>query len=151
MLSNLRRRLRISSKLPLVFLTLCVVSVSSGCGPGLQVTACVVDTPNNGFQCINSKKKKSYVPFSLGGLLKCASPRDTEDYLKACQQHRVIPIPLCHIHGGDFLCINPDQTQFTQSYESSDNYFCMTDADRKRVQERCFATGTEGLFTKSSI
>lgn len=125
-------KLRVS--LP-IFLSLLV-----SCAHGVVITVCVVDSQNKGFQCVKQDQKDGYfLPFEKGSDLLCASPSDTEDFMKACKQHNVINITLCSINGESFLCKGPGTMDmpYPISQLAGDNFVCLNPQDRKRVIERC--------------
>lgn len=100
------------------------------------MTGCVVDSAHEGFQCANSKKK-FFVPFKDGEGLQCASSADTESFLKACKDHHVIEITLCSYVEPRFLCTEPSGNKYQDIPDHVDNYFCLSEKDKKRVIERC--------------
>jgi hypothetical protein len=74
----------------------------------------------------------------MGIDLICASPQDSEDFLKECKAGKVIEIPLCSYapHEAAFLCaFYASKTSLTP--EQADNYFCLLPKDRKRLIQRC--------------
>lgn len=102
-----------------------------------------MDLKSQGYQCITEPNIKSFKTWKQGQEvgLKCASPQETEDFLKACkQQHQVLPITLCHYIPDGFTCVDPDGHQFPLDWNAADNYFCMDDQDWKRTRERCGST-----------
>ncbi len=118
-------------------LLLGVLGTSSSCAHGgPDVTGCVVDSASLGFQCANSKTKY-YITFEQGKDLLCASPSDIEDFLKACKDKKVILITLCRFDTPLFTCTKSPGEQFQDVPEHMDNYFCLSQKDRKRVIERC--------------
>ena len=126
-------------------LTLCaLLALLNGCNPGLQTQLCIVDAPLQGFDCVNSQKQKTFVKFADGLSLKCASPEDTEDFLKACENHQILPITLCNVQMNSivtFVCLEPNGMKYSVPIPDVDNFVCMTDQDRKRVEDRCLAAG----------
>ncbi len=117
-------------------LLLVTFATLNSCSHGLNVTGCVVDAKNEGFQCATSKKK-FFIPFEKGTQLKCASPADTEALLKACKAHQVMDVTVCSYVEPRFLCTETNGNQYQDIPDHVDNYFCLSDKDRKRLFERC--------------
>ena len=104
---------------------------------GARVTVCVVDAPNSLFQCSDDKKQFSKT-LEEGRNLKCSSPAETESFLKACKQGKVLDMTLCtYQHSIEFSCIDPQKNEQMVSLDDVDNYFCVTDQHKKRIIERC--------------
>lgn len=103
------------------------------------MTACTVDPANRGFQCYSSKNKYSLIPFSEGANLQCASSQETEAFMKACAEHKVIPVTLCsYVPGLDqFRCMSPDKVESLISIDEASSHACMSEKDRRRLSERC--------------
>lgn len=58
----------------------------SACGSGPKVTICVSDPANNGFQCVDHKKKSFFLPYADSENYLALSPDDAKlllDYCKA--------------------------------------------------------------------
>jgi hypothetical protein len=101
------------------------------------VAGCVVDNTSSGYQCVY-KKKEYFVPFSQSESLQCASPDDTESFLKACKKGQVLKVTLCHYFAPNgFECESPLGVKSIIPVEAANNYFCLSSKDMKRVQERC--------------
>lgn len=111
---------------------------------GPAITGCVVDVKNQAFQCVTYPKAKSVVPFSKGLKLECASPGDVEDMLKACKNHEILQVTYCTLDSDlkGFTCKPPSGPSFFLDVNNGDNYFCMSDQDRKRTLERCKSATT---------
>lgn len=126
---------------PALWMILFVTFVSCAQPGGPIVTGCVVSGKNPallGFQCVTEGGPSFFKPLAQGYDLKCASPHDFEDALKACRNHQVLTITLCSLEAvGDFLCIDPQLNQFHLSLSDADNYFCLSEEDRQRVIQRC--------------
>ncbi len=85
-------------------------------------------------------KKKSFIPLAEGQKLNCASPTELEDFLRACENHKLIDVEICHFNHAEqgFECVNPDDHKsILISVEDADNYFCVSDRDLARIKERC--------------
>lgn len=115
----------------------------SRCAPGTGpvVTGCIVsgkDVSHLGFQCVTENGPSSFKPLDQGYDLKCTSPTDFEDALKACRNNQVLSITLCNYAAdGIFHCIDPQYRLFTLTLLQADNYFCLSEQDRQRVIQRC--------------
>lgn len=124
--------------MPLVLLLVPFALLSNGCKNGPVITGCVVDSKLSGYQCVY-KKKEFFTPFEKSGDLKCASPLDTEEYLKACKKGNVLIVTLCSFVKGEFECVSPIGGKVTVPASEVDNYFCLGEKDRNRIQHRCEA------------
>lgn len=56
-----------------------------GCGSGPKVTICVSDPENNGFQCVDPKKKSFFLPYDKSENYIAMSPDDLETVLTYCK------------------------------------------------------------------
>lgn len=109
----------------------------ASCGhSGPLITACVVDAKNEGFQCAQ-KDKKFFIKFEDGTNLICVSPTDIEQLLKACKQHKIIQTTECKWTEARFLCVDPDGNHHQEIPDLIDNYFCVSEKDKRRILERC--------------
>ena len=107
---------------------------------GPAITACTVDVDKNGFDCVTYPSKKSFIAFSLGLDLLCASPEDTEDFLKACkEQNQILPITYCQLSIFEkyFTCTDPNGETSELPVKDADNYFCVSELNLKRIKQRC--------------
>lgn len=114
----------------------------SDCAHGPVVTVCVVDSQNQGYQCRKNdgKDKGHFVSFLQAQQpLECASPADTELFIKNCQQHIVVPITYCRYlpRDSDFGCTSPEGASLFIKIQDADNYVCMSPLDEARVLQRC--------------
>jgi hypothetical protein len=111
----------------------------SNCASGPKVNVCIVDSKNDGYQCVNYKKKEYFLTFPEQLDLVCASPYDTEAFLKACKAGSVLTVTLCsyQIESGQFQCQDPLGKTFLLDVDKADNYLCLSAQHRKRVIERC--------------
>ncbi len=117
---------------------MCFGGLVNNCAHGVRTQICVVDTVNLGFQCVSDDHKTGfYLPFDKGTDLLCASPAQTESFLKACKEHHPIDITLCSYRDASFLCTNSTGERIIIPPHEADNYFCLTPRDRARVLERC--------------
>jgi hypothetical protein len=98
----------------------------------------VVDAKANGYQCVY-KKKEFFLPVEKSGDLKCASPWDTEEYLKACKKGNVLLVTLCGYVKGEFECVSPHGGKVMLPITAVENFFCLSEKDRNRIQHRCEA------------
>ena len=113
-----------------------ILSVILGSGAsGPKVRVCMVDAKNLGYQCVDSKNRKSFRP--LDEDVGCSSPYDTEAFLKACKDGEILPITVCRYHYPHFYCEEPGGGQYFITVNAADNYACVSDQHRKRIQERC--------------
>lgn len=119
-----------------LFLGLFAVLVNN-CGPkGLDLLVCIVDAKSLGFQCSKDQGATGqFILFEQGVALECASPEDTEKFLKACKDHKVVEVTICSysVEKKSFVC--EDGTLI--SIEKADNYVCLSPKDRTRLLERC--------------
>ncbi len=116
----------------------CLGVLASSCAHGLRTTVCIVDYNNSGFQCSGEKKKLAYfLAFEKGKDLLCYSPTDTENFVKACKDHIILPVTSCSYSNGAFLCIDPSKGSFYISPLQASNYFCLSPRDHSRLIERC--------------
>lgn len=116
--------------------------VSCGHG-GPKVDVCIVDVQSKGYQCADANQKGYFVRFDDSHDLGCASPGETESFLKACKEKKVLPVTLCSysIKEAYFRCIEPNGNQYPLALLDSDNYVCLSSLHRKRVIERCLSGG----------
>ena len=119
---------------PLLALLILSASLVS-CGTGLKVTACVVDAAHESFRCTHGSSKTT-VPLVQGEALLCASPIDTENFLKACKEKQILDITLCQYEGAEFTC-KLDGVVTEISVADADNYFCLSALDFSRLKQRC--------------
>lgn len=128
-----------TKKLQLARLAIFFVLLANGCASGLKATVCLVDSANAGFQCAyNGDAAHGYfLPLEKGADLLCASPEDTEDFIKACKNHQILPIPLCSLNMPGFLCTTPSSDHYYLSLPQLDNFVCLSSIDRKRLIQRC--------------
>jgi hypothetical protein len=96
-----------------------------------------VDAPTAHFECSDAKKKTFEMDLSGGKDLLCASPFDTETFIKACKQGNVIDIALCHFTGDDLFDCKDGDKDYQKHLAEVNNYFCLTEQHRKRVIDRC--------------
>lgn len=105
----------------------------------LKVKVCVVDAQNSTFQCVSDKDPKgSQIPFENDLHLLCTSPSEIEAFLKECKSHKILDITSCKYQGVSFLCNTPDGYAHNLTPTQADNFFCLSEKDKKRLQERCF-------------
>lgn len=105
---------------------------------GPVVTACVVDLPNDGFECIKTEEEKgALVSFSNAPDLICTSPKDLEDSLKACKRGVFLPVKVCTVSKGAVSCNDTIGAPFSIELKAMDNYMCFNAQDRKRIFDRC--------------
>lgn len=119
-----------------VFLIL-LGSFVNGCASGLKAQVCIVDAAHLGFQCAGQNIKSHFVLFEDGRELQCASPKDSEEFLKQCKEHKVLPIDMCSYDGASFLCTTPQGDAYRLLYQDADNYMCLSAQDFRRLRERC--------------
>jgi hypothetical protein len=114
-------------------------------GKGPKVTGCVVDSKNSGFQCVKYPKERFFLPFEKGEYLQCVSGTDLELGLKACKEHEPIPpLTLCsldYVRNKFFCQLQTASAGYYIDVEKADNYFCLSEQDRRRILERCKSTG----------
>ncbi len=109
---------------------------------GPDVSVCVVDSQNAGFQC-SSKKTHSFVSFlaeeSLDEVhrLTCVSPHDLEHVIKACKQHQGYVVTGCQLKSEVFMCLRPGGSVFSLRPDQAENYACLSLQDTNRLLERC--------------
>ena len=122
----------------LSLLGLCTSCASLG---GPKITACVVDAPYNQFVCSDSDGNRLNLPLQDGSFLSCYSRYDLEVYLKSCRDGRIVPIPYCRYSEpkGLFHCQDNGSHAFDLATDTVDNYLCMNETDRKRIEERCWS------------
>ncbi len=124
-----------ASGLFLMFISIVGFGCPASFGPA--VTVCVLDSAKKGYQCVYFPKAKSFVTFDGNRNLRCISPEESENALKACRKKQVLPVTLCAYSASDFLCTSPDGAQAHRSAESLENYVCISEQDRLRILERC--------------
>ena len=112
-------------------------AIFSSCAGGPRVTACVVDASSGGFQCVDYKKKETFIPFESGQSLGCSSPYETEAFMKACKEGKVIVVDVCSYNTGRFQCLAKSGDNYDLALSKADNYFCLSSHDKLRVIERC--------------
>lgn len=113
------------------------VSGVTGCAKGgPEVEVCIVDAVHRVFQCAKGKSNRA-LPLAQGVGLKCASPPDTEEFLKACKQGTLLQVTQCVYTDQGFLCLDILGHQKIISISDADNYACLNDQDYKRITERC--------------
>lgn len=107
--------------------------------PGPEVTGCVVDNADHGFQCVTYPKTDSFRSFADGVDLECVSPENIEEELKACNNHQILPVDICKLNPdlSEFDCVTPQNVNYQVPDLKAENYYCMSDQDEKRVSERC--------------
>ena len=110
--------------------------ILSACVHGVQTTVCIVDAVSHGFQCAN-KDDSSFIKFEDGKKLLCTSPEDTEAFMKACKNHKLLEVTVCRFDISTFLCMSPQGNETHLLPAQADNYFCLSIKDRKRLIERC--------------
>ncbi len=122
-------------KLLLGKLAISCAVLASGCASGVKLTVCLVDSAHSGFQCVyNGDTAHGYLlPFEKGTDLLCASPGDTEEFLKNCKNHVILPITLCSYKSEEFQCSD----QLKLSLSAADNFVCLSQIDHTRLLERC--------------
>jgi hypothetical protein len=105
------------------------------------VTGCVVDSEGRIFACVK-KNERSEIAFKDGAHLLCSSPEDTESFMKACKRGQIIEVALCSykIESDSFFCTLSNQQAYERSVDQTNNYFCVSANDRKRILERCSAS-----------
>lgn len=89
---------------------------------------------------MNEESKSGFfTPFEKGKDLLCASPSDTEDFLKECKNGRILTIPLCTYEESTkwFHCDDPKGIYYKLETSQADNFFCLSQQDRKRLLYRC--------------
>ncbi len=122
-----------------ILLNLFVIFSLSACASGPKVEICILDSENKGFQCATQKKKR-FVSFEDGASkLECAEPDNIEQYLKACENHQLIPLTTCKLVA-DFValkCEPAEGSPYAIPVQESDNFFCMSRKDFLRLSERC--------------
>jgi hypothetical protein len=96
-----------------------------------------VDVKRAGFACVDENQKDLFIPFDQGRDKVCASPKDTEAFLKACKAHKLIEITLCSWDTIDFKCKDPSGASYGFCPACAENYFCLSEKDWGRVKERC--------------
>jgi hypothetical protein len=102
------------------------------------VTACVVDAQYQMFQCSENGEREFSIPFEKGYLLECASPEDTEYFLKACKRGEIVEVTECRYKDPSFFyCTDVTGEGFDLPVMLADKYFCMTPQHKKRVIDRC--------------
>lgn len=109
-------------------------------GGGPKVDICVVDAASHGYQCVDYPESEHFVPFSDPRDLGCTSPADTEAFLKACKDKKILLVPVCKYspQWDDFYCLRPDgHGQFHLPLKDSDKFVCLSEIHRKRIYERC--------------
>lgn len=115
---------------------LCVFSCAS---PGPKVTVCVVSAQSEVYDCIDGNNTKTQVPFSQDPGLICSSPHDLEEALKACKAGNILTVTSCTLKyaNSEFLCVQPNGSQFFLLYPDAENYVCLSGQDKQRLLERC--------------
>jgi hypothetical protein len=132
---NLKLLKRNGSRLLISLLSL---GALGSCAKGLDVVVCVVDSEMAGFQCAKYGNEKGYfLSLQDGKSLQCASPAESEEFLKQCKQHNVLPISACSYDGAAFLCMSPGRPAYKLDLKDADNYVCISEQDRRRISERC--------------
>lgn len=131
-MKNLFTQSQVSKK---VILTSILLTLFVGCKSGPEVTGCVSDPKANGFQCGSKKDNSIFIPYEKSTGLVCMSPLDIKDFLKGCRQHEIIQVSLCKLSMPtlSFHCISPSSDVFSITLDESDNYFCMTETDLKKL------------------
>ena len=114
---------------------------SVSCGHlGADITACTIDAEGGQFECASGNNRFA-LSFKDGHNLGCMSPMDLEDVLKACKQHQKLEATMCQLDG-DFTkyltCYPPDnRAKYSITIAMANSYFCLSQQDYKRVQQRC--------------
>jgi hypothetical protein len=122
-----------------ISLIACAIFASS-CASGIDATLCIVDSHNYGFQCMNEKSKDGYfLSYRDGAELICASPSDTEVFLKACKKKKLVEVALCsYVESLDkFGCLDLEGNQFEIENPKAENFVCLSLQDRTRLIYRC--------------
>ncbi len=128
---------------PILFVAL-VLSNACAHHPGPDVQVCIVDVQNHGFQCAN-ETSSVFLPFEKGEALQCVSPIVLEGFIKDCKAGAKVEekdLEICSLQYSEsrFACLNPQSLEtFYVALADSDNYFCLSHQDLKRVLERCKA------------
>lgn len=129
-------RLTLPKRSAILLAKLGILSVAlSSCASGPKVTVCVVDAKNELYQCADHKDRKFSLPITTE--LECLSPYDMEAFLKACSKGKLIPVTICRYSNYNFVCQEPSGQQYPISIPSADNYVCVSEQHRKRIEERC--------------
>lgn len=56
----------------------------AGCGKGPKVTVCIVDSVNNGFQCVNPKDEAFFLPIADADNYVALPPNDMRTLIEYC-------------------------------------------------------------------
>jgi hypothetical protein len=113
------KRFKPLKMLPLLFLLSRCASVDEKkITSGPHVVSCIVDRSDGGYQCASIDRAPSFVAFKDADDLRCVSPSQLEQFLKACKKKEVVELNFC-------------------SQECVDNSFCASPNDWKRIGERC--------------
>jgi len=133
-------RPRLIKSLPLKGLLALSLILGASCNKaGPAITGCVVDAAKDGFDCVTYPSTKSFLPWSLGVFLSCASPEDIEDFLKACESQQILPITTCklEVNQDKFQCTDPHGFKIEISLDEADNFFCASSLNWTRMKQRC--------------
>lgn len=101
----------------------------------------MVDAKESGYQCVKYPDTRFFLSYEQGKDLKCVSPTDLELGLKACKQHSPLPdYTICELDlvRQMFYCkLDSASAGSFMSPQEVDNFFCLSDQDRRRILERC--------------
>ena len=100
-----------------------------------------MDVTSQGFECAY-KKQSRFLTYEQGADLICASPQDTELFLKACKKGIYLPITVCSV---DIVDINFPKGECTEisgkitysPINDLENWVCLSPQDKERLLERC--------------
>lgn len=84
---------------------------------GPIVNPCIVDIKSEGYQCAGRDSASSFVAFKDIDL-RCVSPSELEQFIKACKEGKLIPL-----------------TYLTPPL--ADNSFCLNQKEWQRIGDRC--------------
>jgi hypothetical protein len=121
----------------------------ASCAHGPDVTGCVVDVKNSGFQCYDKKHKDGFFrDLSYAKDLLCHSPEEVESFLKMCKEGKVTPVIQCTYKQdqAQFSCVSSSGgVPIGLPFDQADNYFCVSKKDFKRITERCKVGSLEAM------
>ena len=106
--------------LPALFLLCSCASVPDKTNSGPDVTACVVDRSQMGYQCAGPDHESFFVPFDTLPVLNCVTTTQLESFFKSCKRKEKPELEFC-----------------TQN--CADNSFCTYEKDWNRILDRCKA------------
>lgn len=72
--------LRVPFKISFVVLSILL----AGCGKGPKVTVCIVDSVNNGFQCVDPKNNAFFLPIADADNYVALPPNDMRTLIEYC-------------------------------------------------------------------